>query len=393
MSLAIYIHIPYCIQKCRFCDFTTFTKDQMPQPEVYVNWLRQEIDNRHSGIGIRNLSSIYFGGGTPSLISEQLINNIIEHLKKYFKFNSDIEISIEINPGTITKKKLHTYLQAGVNRFSVGVQTFRDDLLKLFHREHSAQHTHQTLDILSRNKVILSCDLLFALNHQSLIDLEEDLNAVLSYSPHHISAYYMTLPNYHPLQKNRPQEPIQMKMFQLINSHLKKDGFYKYEISNFARPGFESRHNKTYWLDKPYWGIGLSAHSFFKVNGKRIRFWNPKTLDLYQKQVKYKSIPFPFSHLPLLQKETLKPHEALTDFCHTALRTCWGIKEQELRSQFGDSVANLAIHQLQKLQQKGYLQKTGVHWVLKSKFHPISNTIFQQMTFLKEDFKEIHKEA
>jgi len=264
--LAVYVHIPYCIQKCRFCDFTTFTSDKIPPPEIYVNWLRQEVDHRQNGVGIRSLSSIYFGGGTPSLIPEKLISDVIKHLGKYFHFDSDIEISIEINPGTITQQKLSTYLQMGVNRFSVGVQTFRDDLLKLFHREHAAQHTHKTLNILSKNQVTLSCDLMFALNHQSLRDLEKDIETILSYRPHHISTYCMTLPRLHVLQKGRPREILQIKMFQHIDSWLKNAGFYIYEISNFAKQGFESSHNKTYWLDKPYWGISLSAHSFFKIN-------------------------------------------------------------------------------------------------------------------------------
>ena len=390
MGLAVYIHIPYCIQKCRFCDFTTFTIDQMPPPELYVKWLQQEICQRHMGIKERVVSSIYFGGGTPSLIPEKLIGNVIEYLVKFFSLDSNVEITIEVNPGTLTTEKICAYLQAGVNRFSIGVQTFRDDLLKLFNREHSAQQTQETLNFLSDKKVVFSCDLLFALNHQSIKDLKKDIDITLSKYPHHISAYYMTLPKHHFLQKDRPLEAVQMEMFDMIDSRLKNAGFCKYEISNFARPGFESRHNIIYWSDKPYWGIGLSAHSFFKIDGRRVRFWNPKNLSLYQKQIQYKSLPFPFSKLPLTQKEFLKPHEALTDFCYTALRTCWGIQEDKLKSQFEGKVADYALSRLTDLQQEGYIQKMGKRWVLKSEFHSMSNRVFQRMTFLEEDFcKEI----
>ena len=381
MSLAIYIHIPYCIQKCRFCDFTTFTVEQMPPPELYVNWLKTEINNRHEGIKDKNLRSIYFGGGTPSLLPVHLLVDLINHLNQLFHFHPNIEISIEINPGTITKQKLKSYLAAGVNRFSVGVQTFRDDILKLFHREHSAKQTKQTLALLKENNVIFSTDILFALNHQSLKDLITDLNIVLSYQPHHISTYYMTLSSTHILQKNRPIESVQIKMFQLIESTLAEHHFIKYEISNFAKPGFLSKHNMTYWRDRPYWGIGLSSHSFLKIDSNRIRFWNPKNLKVYSQQIQKKSAPFPFSCIPHNQKEFLKTHEALTDYCHTALRTRWGIQQEQLKTRFGEKALNSTLKKLSFLKEKGQIKKEGRRWIIEPQWHSLSNEIFREMTF------------
>lgn len=385
MSLACYVHIPYCIQKCRFCDFTTFTKDQLPPSVIYINWIKQEIDNRHIGIRDKSLRSIYFGGGTPSLIPAQELISIIKHLKKYFLFHPDIEISIEINPGTLTEESLSLYQSAGVNRFSVGVQTFREDLLKLFNREHSIRQTKETLELLTKNKVLFSADLLFALNHQTREDLKKDLDSLLHYSPHHISAYYMTLPLKHSLQKNRPKESTQVKMFEDIENRLNQEGFDHYEVSNFARPGFHSRHNLTYWLDRSYWGLGLSSHSFLKFNTQRTRFWNPKNLDLYSKQVKVLSPDSPFSRLPIHQKETLKTHEALTDFCHTALRTRWGIQEEKLRSSFGNKALTLTLKRLKNLQEKQRIKKRGNRWYLPFSSWLISDYIFREMTFLYKD--------
>ena len=385
MSIACYVHIPYCLQKCRFCDFTTFTQDKLPPSTTYINWVKQEIDNRHRGIKDKSLRSIYFGGGTPSLIPAQELVSIIKHLKKYFLFHPNIEISIEINPGTLTEKSLSLYQSAGVNRFSVGVQTFRDDLLKLFNREHSARQTKETLELLTENKVLFSADLLFALNHQTREDLKKDLDSVLYYSPHHISAYYMTLPLKHDLQKNRPKESIQIKMFEDIEYRLKQEDFDHYEVSNFARPGFHSRHNLTYWLDRSYWGLGLSAHSFLKFNNQRVRFWNPKGLNLYSKQVKVLSPDSPFSRLPAYQKETLKTHEALTDFCHTALRTRWGIQEEKLRSSFGNKALTLTLKRLKNLQEKQGIKKRGNRWYLPFSSWLISDYIFREMTFLYKD--------
>ena len=155
MSLACYIHIPYCIQKCLYCDFTTFTQDKLPPSAVYTNWIKQEIDNRHHGIEDRNLRSIYFGGGTPSLIPAKEIVSIIKYLKQYFSFHPSIEISIEINPGTLTEQSLSLYQSAGINRFSVGVQTFRDDLLKFFNREHSSKHTKKNLKLTNEKQSCL----------------------------------------------------------------------------------------------------------------------------------------------------------------------------------------------------------------------------------------------
>ncbi len=388
MSLAIYIHIPYCIQKCRYCDFTTFTPNQLPPSEIYVQWLKKEIDNRHESFEDRNVRSIYLGGGTPSILPPKLIVSVINHLKKIFDFHPNKEITIEINPGTINQKSLDTYQEGGINRFSLGVQTFRDDILQLFNREHSSEQTKKSLELLAKNKVSFSTDLLFALNHQNLEDLKNDLNTLLHYKPQHISSYYLDLPANHILQKNRPAEDVQIKMFQLINERLINQGFKKYEISSFAIPKFESRHNLAYWLDRNYWGIGLSAHSFFKKAKQRVRFWNPKSLKLYRDQIEVKSPKSPFACLPAEQKEFLKLHEALTDFCHTGLRTIWGLHEAKLKKIFGENVANLALQRLYQLEKRKWIRKKGKRWKLKLYSHIFSNEIFKEMTFLDEDIKK-----
>ena len=381
MGMALYIHIPYCIQKCRFCDFTTFIVKHNPPYADYIQWLKQEVKNRHEGIQDKNLRSIYFGGGTPSLLPANQLADLLSFIAKYFNLHPNVEISIEINPGTITKQSLSVYQSAGFNRFSVGVQTFREDLLKLFNREHSAEQTKQTLSLLEKNQAVFSADILFALNHQSLKDLDQDLSTLLSYHPQHISAYYMTLPPNHILQKHRPMEITQLKMFQKIESKLAGNGFIKYEISNFAKPGFYSKHNLTYWKDQPYWGLGLSAHSFLKTEHGKVRFWNPKTFKKYHQQVQIKSAPYPFSCLPGAQKELLKPNEALTDYCCTALRTRWGIQQEQLNRQFGNTALTAVLKKLKFLKNKGQIKQKGKRWFIPLKQHSISNEIFREMTF------------
>jgi len=385
MSLACYIHIPYCIQKCLYCDFTTFTKDKLPLPEVYTSWVKQEIKFRHQGLKAKNISSIYFGGGTPSIIPAKEIVSLIKYLNKYFLFDPDIEISIEINPGTLTKSSLDIYKSGGVNRFSVGVQTFREDLLKLFNREHKAKHTKNTLSLLEKSNTIFSTDLLFALNHQSIKDLKKDIDTLLHYNPHHISTYYLTLPQKHILQKNRPEESVQVKMFEQIAFYLNEAHFTHYEISNFARNHHYSKHNLSYWSDKNYWGLGLSSHSFLKINNKRVRFWNPKSLSIYSKQVDKKARLWPFSTLPKDQIEELSPHEAVSDFCHTALRTRWGIDQEKLQDTFGPKISKKVLSRLKKLREKKWIHKKGSSWSLFPSSYLISNAVFREMTFLKED--------
>ena len=383
MALSVYVHIPYCHQRCRFCDFAILTPAHRPPPhKEYISRVKREITCRQKALPCRRLGSLYFGGGTPSLLSPDLLAGLIRHFKRFFVFDSEMEITVEVNPGTLSEGKLNTYLQAGVSRFSVGVQTFREDLLKKFNRGHTARDTHQTLKLLQESQGVFSCDLLFALNHQSLKDLERDMDTVLSYQPHHISAYHMSLPDRHPLQKNRPRESVQIKMFSEIRRRLGGAGFVQYEISNFARPGFQSRHNRVYWSDQDYWGVGLGAHSFLKTPTSPVRFWNPKNWDLYQKQAGLKCQGLPFAGLPDSQKEFLKPHEALTDFCYTSLRTVRGLKEGRLLRGFKDPLCSLALSRLKKLKNQGYILQSEGYWFIKPEFYALSNEVFRTMTFL-----------
>ena len=330
----------------------------------YIRWLTQEIDHRHFYFKNQVLRSIYFGGGTPSILPPSQIVFLIQHLKKYFSFHPNIEISIEINPGTLSQDSLQEYLEGGINRFSLGVQTFRDDLLKKFNRGHSAQDTFQALKLLKKKNLIFSTDIMFALNKQSRKDVKNDIQTLLSYHPQHISTYCLTLPKRHILQKQRPKEEIQIKMFHDIKNQLEDAGFEQYEISNFAKNKQYSKHNLAYWRNQNYWGLGLSAHSFLKKDSLRVRFWNPKNLNTYAHQVQEQSKPFPFSKLPKVQKEILSPLEALTDFCHTSLRTKWGFTEEKLSSLFKEKEVLLAHQKLLSIHQKGLIRKQKNRWFL-----------------------------
>jgi len=388
MALSVYVHIPYCLQRCRYCDFTTFEQSEILPPERYVGQVREEIRDRHHlwKDSSHQIHTLYFGGGTPSLVDPGLIVNICDELANSgFEYAAGAERTIEINPATINRQKLEIYLQAGINRFSVGAQTFDDTLLALCGRKHSAQDTRDTLRLLQEYGLNYSFDLLFALPGQTIEGLKRDLVEVAQFSPPHLSAYCLTVPEGHPMSSGRPPEGQQIKMFDLIEKELLASGLHKYEISNFAKPGYESRHNQSYWNDAAYWGIGLSSHSYGpKIGAFGTRFWNPKSLKEYAVQATRTGSSWD-EILPADQREQLLEHESLTDFCHMHLRTLAGLPEAALRHKFAATTLEHLWPRLLRLEQSGLLIAQNGRWQLTSRGQLISNKVFEELTFsLKE---------
>lgn len=385
-ALSVYVHIPYCLQRCRYCDFTTFEQSEILPPHQYVDWVLHEIRNRRHLWPQTQIATLYFGGGTPSLIAAELILSICAELAKVgFTFKTDAEVTIEINPATLTEEKLNTYLKAGINRFSVGAQTFDDQLLKMCGRKHSADDTRETLKLLRNYKLNYSFDLLFALPGQTEEGVKRDLAEVADFAPPHLSAYCLTVPESHPMSLGRPPEESQVAMFDSIESRLLQMGLAKYEISNFAVPGFESRHNLAYWRDTDYWGLGLSSHSYSrKFSQQGLRFWNPKVPAIYGVQSQKVADSFQ-QVLPADQFEALELHEALTDFSHMFLRTTSGLPEEALRKRFDQKALSLLIPRLGRLVDQKLLQFNGGAWTLTSRGQLISNKVFEELTFLKAE--------
>lgn len=392
MSFGIYVHIPYCLQRCTYCDFATYVyspdhKEIMP-PEDYLRLLKTEIETRRladrSQTLSRILDTVYFGGGTPSLLKPTQIQQILHWIQEAgFKFSKDCEITIEINPATVTGAQMEQLLEIGVNRFSVGLQTMKDEHLQFVKRKHSAQDTRDTLQLIKSYGVNYSVDLLFALPHQNLQELDRDLDQILELRPPHISPYCLTVNESHVLAKLRPMDEVQLKMFDLIHSRLTQGGYERYEISNYALPGKQSRHNSLYWDDQPYWGIGLSAHSYDPFEGTwGTRFWNARSIKDYERQV---GQPLPDS-----QKETLSPWESLTDFCHTSLRRAVGLSIPLLEKKFGSQGLRIVNGPLLQLQAEGLLESSsfGV-WKLTPEGVVLSNQVFQALTCLESEWKHL----
>lgn len=355
-------------------------------PEQYVQWVHQEIRGRHQLWSENEIQTLYFGGGTPSLISPELIVSIYRELANVgFRFLPESEITIEINPATIDESKLAIYREAGVNRFSVGAQSFNDELLKTCGRRHSAQDTRNTLALLQKYNLNYSFDLLFALPGQTLTDLERDLEEVISFAPPHLSAYCLTVPEGHPMNRGRAPEAEQIDMFHLIESNLAKVQLLKYEISNFARPGFESKHNQVYWSDQNFWGLGLSSHSYWQNGGSHgIRFWNSKNFSEYGDQVRVNPL-LKWTDLPSTQWEALTLHESLTDFCHMFLRTQRGLSKNALHKKYGNEISQAVENRLHRLCLDGLLEFSQGSYRLTPKGELISNKVFEELTFLASD--------
>lgn len=386
MALAVYVHIPYCLQRCRYCDFATFEWSEILPPEQYVPQVLSEIRLRRKFWPQTEIRTLYFGGGTPSLIAPELIVAIKNELANSgFRFLPDAELTLEINPATLDEKKLSTYVEAGFNRFSVGAQTFNERLLKTCGRKHNAKDTHETLRLLRKYRLNYSFDLLFALPGQTAKDLDEDLAIVSDYAPPHLSAYCLTVPEGHPMSQGRAPENEQVAMFANIERELAHAGLFKYEISNFAKPGFESRHNGIYWNDQSYWGIGLSAHSYNAEDGDfGLRFWNPKSLGLYEKQSGVRGENFQ-TVLPSDQWEQLQQHEAMTDFSHMHLRTMAGMSEDALHSKFPARAVDAIRARLERLKNSGWVELEKGRYRLTSEGQLISNKAFEELTFLAGD--------
>lgn len=273
-NIGIYVHIPFCKKKCDYCDFISFANQEDMQ-EKYVMALNNDIENTSKTIQEHQVNTIYFGGGTPSYIDEHLIVKILENIKKHYTICEDAEITIEVNPGTVNKEKLITYKEAGFNRLSIGLQSTHDRLLKIIGRIHTYNDFFETYN-LAREVGFqnINVDLMLALPTQTIEELIESTNTVISLKPEHISIYSLILEEgtalYNKIQNKELElidEELERKMYWKTKEILGKNGYNHYEISNFAKKGFESKHNMNCWLQEEYLGFGVAAHSY--LNNKR----------------------------------------------------------------------------------------------------------------------------
>lgn len=281
----IYVHIPFCIRKCSYCDFVSNSKYELE--DKYFEKLISEIEYRGRDDEYKNkaINTIYFGGGTPSSVHPHNIEKVVVALNEYFDLSNLEEMTIEVNPGTCNNNNIGNYYEMGFNRLSIGVQSFDEDMLKRIGRIHNQNDIYKTLDMAkSAGFKNISIDLMYGLPDDSLARLEKDLNLAMKMKLQHISTYGLIVEEGTRFYDERetgklrlPEEEMLLQMRELINEKLKGDGFNRYEIANYAKAGYESRHNLIYWKNDDYYGFGLNSTSKIGM----MRFMNESDINKY----------------------------------------------------------------------------------------------------------------
>ena len=329
---ALYIHIPFCDHKCIYCDFySIITSDNIT---LFFNSLTKEIEYFSKLYSVdRKFSSIFFGGGTPSLMQPEYIADIINHLKKYFLVNTDAEITMETNPGTVDKAKLKSFKDAGINRISIGIQSFDEEELKFLTRIHDKQTAIQTVnnaaDVGFEN---ISIDLIFNLPNQTKEKWIENLNTAIALPIKHISTYSLILEHGTILNKMVLDKKVTMQdedydadLYETTIDFLLSNGFYQYEVSNFTKPGFECMHNNAYWRYREYLSFGTSSHSF--VDGKR--WWNYSSLKKYISEIE-------LNNHAIMNSEIISKEQMHEEYVMLAMRSS-GLDLGDYRKKFSDA--------------------------------------------------------
>lgn len=319
----IYIHIPFCKQACHYCNFH-FSTSLFYKNELIASLLK-EAELQKDYLDNATIETIYFGGGTPSLLETEEVNTLVKTLKNYFVVSPEAEISLEVNPDDITEKKLEGWKTAGVNRLSVGVQSFFEEDLAWMNRAHNAQQAFDQLQQAGKYFKNITADLIYGhplLSHEKW---EKNIEKMVSLEIPHLSCYALTVEPKTPLHKmireNKKEDvdaELQSLQFLRLMDILEKKGYEHYEISNFAKPGFRSRHNSSYWQGKKYLGLGPSAHSYNGVS----RQWNVSNNNSYIHSIKDNILSFEVEHLSESQK--------VNEYIMTSLRTAEGLSLKNL---------------------------------------------------------------
>ncbi len=353
--------------------------------DEYLQLLFKEVE---AFAGTIQPTTIYLGGGTPSLLTATQIVTLFERLENAGLFKSPKEITIEVDPNAIDSERLEAYKELGIHRISLGAQSLNSTLLQNIGRGHKANDVRNAVELVKKYGFEFSLDLLFALPNQSHSDLSLDIDQILDLNPDHISAYILNLPEWHKWNSTRPSDEAQSKMFLLVNEKLKEHGYVRYEISNFSRPGKESKHNQLYWDNSPYLGLGLGAHSYLNSSDFGTRFWNPRTFPLYEKSISIlekNGVTKNLSHLDSKSYEKLTIYEALTEYCYTRLRTASGLSRNAMTKRFGGTVARFIHDLLSPHIKNGRITQIQGSYILTNQGILVSNEIFRDLTFPNGD--------
>lgn len=371
-EIGIYIHIPFCIKKCEYCDFVSYCNKEKYVPQ-YINALKKEIKNNINKE--YKITTIYIGGGTPSSIEEKYIADIIETIKlnmndENLKEFKNVEVTIEVNPGTVTEKKLETYKEIGINRLSIGLQETHDELLKSIGRIHTYEEFLKTYNLARKigfNNI--NVDLMIALPNQTIQDIKENLEKIIKLNPEHISVYSLILeegtPFYNKYNENKirlPDEELERNMYWYVKNTLENNGYIHYEISNFSKKGFESKHNMNCWNQEEYLGFGVAAHSY----NNKIRYSNTNSIEEYIKG----------SNKIIHEKQTLEDMQK--EYMLLGLRKIEGINIQKFKNKFAQNPIFIFKEQLSKLVDEELIIVDGNEIKLTNKGLDLANIVWEE---------------
>lgn len=370
-ELGIYIHIPFCKKKCYYCDFISYCNKE-EYIEKYIDALIKEIEFRKNEMLERNITTVYIGGGTPSFIEAHYISKILKKLN----INNNQEITIEVNPGTATKQKLEEYKNIGINRISIGLQETHNNLLSQIGRIHAYEEFLETYKMARavgfKN---INVDLIIGLPNQSIQDIKENLNRVLELSPEHISIYSLIIEEGTVLAKKiengeeqLPDEELERNMYWYVKNTLELNGYKHYEISNFSKQNYESKHNMNCWEQKEYIGFGAAAHSY--INYKR--FSNINNLNEYIQNIESNNIN---KNIELQESQSIE--DAQKEYMLLGLRTIDGVSISEFKSKFGNNPIFLYKNELNKLVEEGLLKIDLDNIKLTNKGLDLANVVWE----------------
>ena len=381
MTKAVYLHVPFCEQICHYCDFNKFFLENQPVDE-YLSLCEKEIQHTVAAFPTEEVNSIYVGGGTPTALTTAQLKKLLKAVKENFSIGADYEWTVEVNPGSADLEKFKMMKEIGVNRLSIGAQTFDKGLLQKIGRDHQPHDVEETINSAREAGLTnLSVDLMFGLPGQTMEQLQSTLEQVVALPIEHISAYGLKVEEktvfYQLWRKGKltlPGEDIEADMYEELCRQLSNAGFQQYEISNFAKPGCESSHNLTYWKNEEYYGIGAGAHSY--VGGTRRINHGP--LPKYMKAVKETGFPYREEH-----KVTLK--ESMEEEMFMGLRKLSGVSKEDFLRKYGMEIKEV-FSKLPDLTEAGLLEEDKTSLKLTEKGLILGNEVFEW--FLLPDDKK-----
>ncbi|MFZ3588215.1 radical SAM family heme chaperone HemW [Bacillus sp. DJP31] len=374
MIQAAYIHIPFCHQICHYCDFNkVFLKGQ--PVDDYLETLNLEMKNTLERYPTSKINTIFIGGGTPTSLSEVQLEKLFEIIHRHYQVIGDqVEFTIEANPGDLTKEKLETLKQGGINRLSIGVQSFNNELLKKIGRTHESNDVFKGIE---RARKIgfenISIDLIYSLPNQTLADFKETLDQAFSLELQHFSAYSLIIEPktvfYNLMRKGilpLPSQDSEANMFELLMDQMDKHGYEQYEISNFAKKEFESKHNLTYWNNEEYYGFGAGAHSY--LNG--VRYANAGPLKKYMNSVSENGMAF-------IEEHVVTSREQMEEELFLGLRKTEGVSVSHFSHKFGVELLDVFGRQIEENMKSALLQSNDQAISLTRKGKLLGNEVFQ----------------